>query len=74
MCTVGYACRALIKTLCPGKPEAIKGLKVRFTNTLELDNPVKTQIWKIDDKHAVFRLLNAKTGDIVLNFCAVELF
>lgn len=74
MCTVGYACRALIKTLCPGRPEAIKALKVRFTNTLELDNPVKTQIWKIDDHRAVFRLLNAKTGDVVLNFCEVELF
>lgn len=74
MCTVGYACRALIKTLCPGKPETIKSLKVRFTSPLELNNPVKTQIWKIDDKRAVFRLLNDKTGDIVLNFCEVELF
>ncbi|MDO4555337.1 MAG: MaoC/PaaZ C-terminal domain-containing protein [Lachnospiraceae bacterium] len=74
MCTVGYACRALIHTICHNHPESIKSIKVRFTNTLELDNPIKTQIWKIDDKSGVFRLLNAKTGDIVLNFCKIELF
>lgn len=72
MCTVGYACRALIKTLCPGRPEAIKALQVRFTSAMELGKPIKTQIWKLDDHHAVFRLINAEDGDVVLNFCAVE--
>lgn len=70
MCTAGYACRAIIKSICPGRPEAIRELKIRFTNTLGLDNPVKTQIWKMDDHSILFRLLNDKTGDIVLNFCS----
>ena len=70
MCTAGYACRAIIKSICPGRPEAIRDLKIRFTNTLELDNPVKTQIWKMDDHSIQFRLLNDKTGDTVLNFCS----
>lgn len=72
MCTAGYACRALIKTVCPGRPESIKNFGVRFTSTLELDNPIKTQIWKLDDHKVLFRLLNAKTGDVVLNFCTAE--
>ena len=70
MCTAGYACRALIKCICPGKPETMKNLSIRFTSTLELDNPVRTQIWKISDKEVMFRLINPKTGDIVLNFCS----
>lgn len=70
MCTAGYACRAIIQSICPGRPEAIRDLKIRFTNTLELDKPIKTQIWKIDDHNIVFRLLNSETGDIVLNFCS----
>ena len=72
MCTAGYACRALIKTVCPGRPEAIRDFKVRFTSTLELDNPVKTQIWKLDDHSVMFRLVNPKTGDVVLNFCSAQ--
>ncbi|NCB62610.1 MAG: 3-alpha,7-alpha,12-alpha-trihydroxy-5-beta-cholest-24-enoyl-CoA hydratase [Clostridia bacterium] len=73
MCTAGYACRALIRALCPGRPEALRELKIRFTSTLEPGNPVKTQIWKTDDQQVLFRLLNAKTGEIVLNFCSAQL-
>lgn len=72
MCTAGYACRAIIKSICPGRPEAIRDLKIRFTSTLELNNPIKTQAWKIDDHNILFRLLNSKTGDVVLNFCSAK--
>ncbi|OOB80602.1 MAG: hypothetical protein BEN19_00080 [Epulopiscium sp. Nuni2H_MBin003] len=72
MCTVGYACRALLKTVC--QPEQIKKLKVRFTAPLELDQPITTQIWKIDETNAMFKLINNSTNDVVLNFCSVELF
>ena len=69
MCTAGYACRALIKAVCPGRPEAIRSLSVRFTSALEPNCPVQTQIWKMDDRQIVFRLIDLTTGDAVLNFC-----
>lgn len=73
MCTAGYACRALIKSVCQGHPEDIKSFGLRFTNVLEPGNPVKTQIWKLDDNHILFRLLNADTGDVILNYGTAEL-
>lgn len=74
MNTAGYGCRAVLKALCKDNPEYIKNIKMRFTNPLELDTPIVTHIWKIDEHNAVFRTINLKTQETVLNFCAVELF
>lgn len=73
MCTAGYACRALIQTVCENHPERIKSFAVRFTSTLEPGRAVKTQIWRTEENRAVFRLLDAETGTPVLNFCTAEL-
>ena len=73
MCTAGYACRALIQTVCENHPERIKSFAVRFTSTLEPGRAVKTQIWRTGENTAVFRLLDAETGTPVLNFCTAEL-
>lgn len=73
MCTAGYACRALVKTICPGRPEAIRSLSIRFTAALEPDQPVQTQIWSMGDGRFVFRFIQPVTGEVVLNFCTVEI-
>ena len=73
MCTAGYACRALIQTVCENHPERIKSFAVRFTSTLEPGRAVKTQIWRTEENKVVFRLLDAETGTPVLNFCTAEL-
>lgn len=72
MCTAGYACRALIRAVCPGRPEAIRSFGVRFTSALEPGNPVRTRIWRLDDHQVVFCMVNLKTGDMVLNYCTAE--
>lgn len=69
MCTAGYACRALIKAYCWGRPEMITGFGVRFTNVLEPGTNICTQLWRCDDHNIVFKLLNEETGEAVLDYC-----
>ena len=49
LCTHGYACRAVIKHLFPGQPERMIRFRVRFSKPLYPGQPIKTQIWKMDD-------------------------
>ena len=72
LCTHGYACRAVVKHLFPGEPERIARYKARFSKPLYPGKPIKTQIWKIDEGLALFRVLNAETGDVVIDRGVVE--
>ncbi len=73
MCTAGYACRALIHTICNDSPEKIEQLQIRFTSILEVDSKITTHIWRLSENEYVFKLINSDTEEIVLNFCRVKL-
>ncbi|MBW2283295.1 MAG: SDR family NAD(P)-dependent oxidoreductase [Deltaproteobacteria bacterium] len=72
LCTHGYACRAVIKNLFPGEPERMTRFRVRFSRTLYPGIPIVTQIWKLEDGKAVFRTLNAESGEVVIDGGIVE--
>jgi len=72
LCTHGFACRAVIKHLFPGEPERIRRFRNRFSKTLYPGTPIKTQIWKIQDGYALFRTMNALTGEITIDRGIVE--
>jgi len=72
LCTHGYACRAVIKHLFPGEPERLTRFRNRFSKPLYPGVPIKTQIWKTGAGRAVFKVLNAQTGEIVLDRGVVE--
>ncbi len=72
LCTHGYACRAVIKHLFPGEPERMTRFSNRFSKTIYPGTPVKTQIWKIDEGKALFRTINAETGQTVIDRGIVE--
>ena len=72
LCTHGYACRAVIKRLFPGKPECMTRFRTRFSKPLYPGVPIKTQIWKIDEGKAYFRTINAETGEIAIDRGLVE--
>ncbi|MBW1870881.1 MAG: SDR family NAD(P)-dependent oxidoreductase [Deltaproteobacteria bacterium] len=72
LCTHGYTCRAVVKHLFPGQPELMTRFKVRFSRTLYPGVPIKTQIWKISEGKAVFRTLNADSGEVVIDRGEVE--
>ncbi|MGD9044806.1 MAG: SDR family NAD(P)-dependent oxidoreductase [Desulfobacterales bacterium] len=67
LCTHGYACRALIDALVPGEPQKVRRLDCRFKRPLYPGVPIKTMIWKIDDSKALWRVVNAESGEVVMD-------
>jgi NAD(P)-dependent dehydrogenase (short-subunit alcohol dehydrogenase family)/acyl dehydratase/putative sterol carrier protein len=67
LCTHGYACRALIESLVPGEPQKVRRLDCRFKRPLYPGVPIKTLIWEIDDGKALWRVINAESGEVVMD-------
>ena len=62
-----FACRALIASLVPGRPELVRRFACRFSKTLYPGVPIKTLIWKTADGKAVWRTVNAENGEVVID-------
>jgi acyl dehydratase len=67
LCTLGYACRALMASLIPGMPEQARRLKCRFTRPLYPGDPIETLIWKTQEGQALWRTRNVKTGETIID-------
>jgi NAD(P)-dependent dehydrogenase (short-subunit alcohol dehydrogenase family)/acyl dehydratase/putative sterol carrier protein len=67
LCTHGYACRALIQQLVPGAPERARRMVNRFRSPLVPGKPIKTLIWKVAEDRALWRVINAETGEVVID-------
>jgi acyl dehydratase len=67
LCTKGYACRALIASLIPGRPEALRRIACRFSRPLYPGEKINTCIWKMEEGKAVWRVLNVKTGETIIS-------
>ncbi len=72
LCTHGYACRALCDTLIPGAPEKARRMACRFSKPLYPGVPIKTLIWKEEEGRALWRVVNAQTGDTVIDHGVFE--
>jgi NAD(P)-dependent dehydrogenase (short-subunit alcohol dehydrogenase family)/acyl dehydratase len=72
LCTLGFACRAVVKHLFPGEPERLTRFRNRFSRVLYPGSPIKTQIWKLEEGTALFRTVNAETGEVVIDRGLVE--
>jgi NAD(P)-dependent dehydrogenase (short-subunit alcohol dehydrogenase family)/acyl dehydratase/putative sterol carrier protein len=72
LCTHGYACRAVVKHLCPGEPERLTRFRNRFARPLYPGVPIKTQIWKTGEGQALFKTVNAESGKVVIDRGVVE--
>jgi NAD(P)-dependent dehydrogenase (short-subunit alcohol dehydrogenase family)/acyl dehydratase/putative sterol carrier protein len=67
LCTHGYACRALIQQLIPGAPEKARRMVNRFRSPLIPGSPIKTLIWKMDEGRALWRVIQADTGEVIID-------
>jgi NAD(P)-dependent dehydrogenase (short-subunit alcohol dehydrogenase family)/acyl dehydratase/putative sterol carrier protein len=67
LCTHGYACRALIESLVPGEPQKVRRLDCRFKRPLYPGVSIKTLIWEIGDGKALWRVINAESGEVVMD-------
>jgi acyl dehydratase len=67
LCTMGYACRALVQHLTPGFPERVRRIGCRFTQPLYPGTPIKTQIWAAGESEALWRVVRVSDGRLVLD-------
>ncbi len=72
LCTHGFACRALMASLTPGKPELVRRLACRFSKTLYPGDPIRTLIWKVGEGKALWRTINTRTGETVIDYGVFE--
>lgn len=72
LCTHGFACRTMINELIPGEPEKLRRFDCRFAKTLYPGEPIEVQIWKEEEGMALWRVVNTKTGDTVIDLGVFE--
>ncbi|MGI4860628.1 MAG: FAS1-like dehydratase domain-containing protein [Janthinobacterium lividum] len=69
---LGLAGRAVMALVCPGAPERLRRLGVRYTGALLTDEAVRLDLWRVAPGRAVFRLVAPERDVIVLNGGQVE--
>jgi len=67
LCTLGYACRALIGVFCPMAPEKVKRIDCRFSKPLYPGVSIETRIWKNGRGSALWKTINAQSEEIVID-------
>ncbi len=67
LCTFGFACRALMKSLIPGEPELTTRIACRFTRPLYPGEPIRTLMWKTEEGKALWRVIHAGTSQTVID-------
>jgi len=67
LCTLGYACRALIRRLTPGCPERVRRIGCRFVSPLYAGTPIQTLIWSSGEGRALWRVVRACDGGLVID-------
>ncbi|MGV8056648.1 MAG: MaoC/PaaZ C-terminal domain-containing protein [Smithellaceae bacterium] len=72
LCTMGFACRALLKSLIPGEPDRTKRIACRFSAPLYPGEPIKTLIWNVGNGSAVWRVVHGSTGQMLINYGEFE--
>jgi acyl dehydratase len=73
LCTLGYACRALIRMFAPGEPGRVRRLRCRFSSPLLPGVPIHTHIWETGDSRAFWRVISPDDGAIIIDRGLIEI-
>ena len=67
MCTLGYACRAIIRHACGGDPDRLASLANRFVGVVFPGDTLTTEGWRVEDGKYYFRTLNQEGRPVLGN-------
>jgi len=67
LCTMGFACRALVSRQCPGAPEKVRRIGCRFKRPLYPGTAIKTLIWVAGEGRALWRVVRDSDGSVVID-------
>ncbi|MFW9902778.1 MAG: MaoC/PaaZ C-terminal domain-containing protein [Candidatus Thorarchaeota archaeon] len=76
LCTLAFAIQALVDSLANGDPTKVKGVKIRFSKPVFMNNTLTTEGWLLEEKERSkivgFETKN-ESGEVVLKFGSIEL-
>ncbi len=67
LCSLGYACRLLIRKLFPGQPERLASIETQFRSVAMPGERFVLQVWNIESDTAAFRVLSEESGKAILD-------
>jgi len=67
LCTMGFACRALVSRQCPGAPENVRRIGCRFKRPLYPGTAIRTLIWIVGGGRALWRVVQESDGSVVID-------
>ncbi len=72
LCAFGYVCRLAVRTLFPGRPEALTRMYAAMKTVLYPDTPLELELWELAEGKAAFRLLNGADRKVILDRGEIE--
>lgn len=73
LCTMGIACRALISVLCPGMPQRLRHMSLRFSRPVYPGETIQTEIFDLGSGKVGFRSRALERDVVVLDRGRAEL-
>jgi 3-hydroxyacyl-CoA dehydrogenase/3a,7a,12a-trihydroxy-5b-cholest-24-enoyl-CoA hydratase len=73
LCTMGFACRAVLREYCNNDPAKFKAMKVRFSRHLFPGERIVTEMWQEESDRVIIRSKSAERGEFCLTNAAVWL-
>lgn len=73
LCTMGFACRAVLREYCNNDPTKIKAMNVRFSHHVFPGESIITEMWREKPDQIILRSKIAERGEYCLTNAAVWL-
>lgn len=73
LCTMGFACRAVLREYCDNDPARFKAMKVRFSRHVFPGESIVTEMWQEEPGQIIMRSKTAERGEYCLTNAAVWL-